>query len=436
MKTQNYKLTHLLTAVAGLALLMFGTGAFFQYENIQKLTGSGTVKTYSPVLDFPAGTLVGGSAPTTAAAIGVSVQAYDADLSTWATVTPSANGKSMVSAADYSAMRTALSLRPGTDVQAYDANLTTWAGVAPSANGQSLVAAANYAAMSTLLQTTVGIYSQAYDADLTTWAGVTPSADGQSLVSAANYAAMRGLLDLEPGTDYLAVPASSAWGDVLFRGETGWVRLPAGTSGRYLKTLGVGADPAWDVPTGTGAGDMSGPASSVLNQVARFADITGKLAQASSVYIADVGTLTLPGGQAVQTDIVSEATAAAGVTVDGVLFKDSAVSGLITVTPHASTGNITATECKGGTATNTGAGGAVVLSLPAAVVGYSVVVFLTVAQDVDIDPDGTDQIMSLTNAAGDKISSDAAIGSYVVLVCLDSGKWYSFGYAGTWSDAN
>jgi len=39
----------------------------------------------------------------------------------------------------------------GTDVQAYDADLTTWAGITPSANVQSLCAAADYAAMLALL---------------------------------------------------------------------------------------------------------------------------------------------------------------------------------------------------------------------------------------------------------------------------------------------
>lgn len=47
--------------------------------------------------------------------IGATVQAYDAQLDTWSTVTPSANGQSLVSAADYAAMRTLLDLEAGTD---------------------------------------------------------------------------------------------------------------------------------------------------------------------------------------------------------------------------------------------------------------------------------------------------------------------------------
>lgn len=48
-------------------------------------------------------------------AIGVSVQAYDADLTTWAGLTPSANAQSLVTAANYAAMRTLLDLEAGTD---------------------------------------------------------------------------------------------------------------------------------------------------------------------------------------------------------------------------------------------------------------------------------------------------------------------------------
>jgi hypothetical protein len=47
--------------------------------------------------------------------IGTHVQAWDTDLDTWATVTPSANGQSLVSAANYAAMRTLLDLEAGTD---------------------------------------------------------------------------------------------------------------------------------------------------------------------------------------------------------------------------------------------------------------------------------------------------------------------------------
>jgi hypothetical protein len=50
--------------------------------------------------------------------IGVSVQAYDAQLDEWSGVDPSENGKSLVSAANYAAMRALLDLEPNTDFYA------------------------------------------------------------------------------------------------------------------------------------------------------------------------------------------------------------------------------------------------------------------------------------------------------------------------------
>ena len=44
----------------------------------------------------------------------------------------------------------------------------------------------------------------------------------------------------------------AARGTVLTRNVSGWVALPPGTSGYYLKTQGLGADVTWDAPIGSG----------------------------------------------------------------------------------------------------------------------------------------------------------------------------------------
>src|SRR4030042_1645217 len=87
-----------------------------------------------------------------------------------AEVVVTANGKSLVTAANYAAMRTLLDLEVGVDFNPYDVDLTTYAGITPSANVQSLLGAANYAAMRTLFGLVIGTNVQAYDADLTTYA--------------------------------------------------------------------------------------------------------------------------------------------------------------------------------------------------------------------------------------------------------------------------
>lgn len=119
-------------------------------------------------------------------------QAADGDLTTYANITPSANVQSLLGAADYSAMRTQLSLVPGTNVQAYDADLTTYAGITPSANIQTFLGAANYAAMRTQLGLVISTDVQAYDSDLTTWGSTTPASGITTFLatpSSANLAA-------------------------------------------------------------------------------------------------------------------------------------------------------------------------------------------------------------------------------------------------------
>jgi phage-related tail fiber protein len=43
----------------------------------------------------------------------------------------------------------------------------------------------------------------------------------------------------------LDLATAGSQGDILYRGANGWVRLAAGTAGKFLKTLGAGANPAW-----------------------------------------------------------------------------------------------------------------------------------------------------------------------------------------------
>jgi len=112
----------------------------------------------------------------TEADIGSTVQAYDADLTTWASTTPSTNGKALVSAADYAAMRTLLSI--GTIGQQNTINGGNWAvGGTDLAIGNGGTGGSTASAARTNLGVAIGSDVQAYSAHLGTIAGLARTAN-------------------------------------------------------------------------------------------------------------------------------------------------------------------------------------------------------------------------------------------------------------------
>ncbi len=58
-------------------------------------------------------------------------------------------------------------------------------------------------------------------------------------------------------TQVLDLVGSVTYGDILYRDSTSWARLPAGTSGHYLKTQGAGAAPTWSAVSASGGGSTN-----------------------------------------------------------------------------------------------------------------------------------------------------------------------------------
>lgn len=168
----------------------------------------------------------------------------------------------------------------GSTVQGYDADLDTWAGLTPSANAQTLVTAADYAAMRALLDLEAGtdFYSksgadaafQPKDSDLTTIAGLTATTDNFLQAKSSAWASRT---PTQVTADLIAVVGDSGSG-----GTKGLVPAPGAgdaAANKFLK-----ADGTWTAPSG--AGDVSGPSSSVDSEIALFSGTGGKTIKRAS----------------------------------------------------------------------------------------------------------------------------------------------------------
>lgn len=134
---------------------------------------------------------------------------YGTGVDTAAVGTITAFGRSIIDDVDEATFKATVNLEIGVDVQPYNAALTTWAGLSPSANFQTLVPQ-TFAQMRALLDLEAGtdFYSitaanaafQPIDADLTSWAGVTRASGFDTFAATPSSANLRALLSDESGT--------------------------------------------------------------------------------------------------------------------------------------------------------------------------------------------------------------------------------------------
>lgn len=85
--------------------------------------------------------------------------------------------------------------------------------------------------------------------------------------------------------------------------------------------------------------------------------------------------------------------------------------------------------------TNEGASGAIVMALPAATAGQWFRFVVKAAQEIRLDPNGTETISLPTGvqqAAGKYISADA-VGERISIECVTAGKWETSEAVGTWT---
>lgn len=122
-------------------------------------------------------------------------------------------------------------------------------------------------------------------------------------------------------------------------------------------------------------------------------------------------------------------TATGSLTGDG----GDAISGFLQKQVAATATTITAAQC-GSTFINTGA---VQMELPEAstALGCRLTFITGNASNFDVNPDNADQILVLTNAAGDAIRN-ATLGNSVTLEAISASQWTPVAISGTYSDIN
>lgn len=115
------------------------------------------------------------------------------------------------------------------------------------------------------------------------------------------------------------------------------------------------------------------------------------------------------------------------------LTGSGTLSGFLQKRVAATATTITAAQC-GSTFYNSGA---VAINLPeaSAVLGCRLTFITMNAANFDVNPDDADQILVLTNAAGDMIRN-ATLGNMVTLEAVSASQWVPVASGGTWSDAN
>ena len=169
----------------------------------------------------------------------------------------------------------------------------------------------------------------------------------------------------------------------------------------------------------------------------------------SSVVMTASGAITVDAPVYTAADGKVTATAAAGCWLVGTALTAAAdtdefevlpcVPVLVTVpvTVSATGGAVSALQALQNIhVSNAGATGAATFTLPAAVVGMRVTANVEAAQELRLDPNGTETIAlpssGVQGAAGKYLTADA-VGERVQLVCFTAGTWDVIDYTGTWT---
>lgn len=210
--------------------------------------------------------------------------------------------------------------------------------------------------------------------------------------------------------------------------------------GYFVDSSGVVITSSSVVPFGVIVDGGANGSLSTMALMSGFAGIVSvKVAAATTAIVAGTPLQLQADGTAkawVGTGRVVAIATQAGVAdelVEAVLVPAHAAPAFVLVDADGAT--ITA-EQTGGYISNFGAAAAGVFALPPAVPGMKFTAIVEAAQQLRLDPNGTETIAlpstGVQGAAGKYIVADA-VGEHVKLVCLRAGTWSCAGFTGTWT---
>ncbi len=286
--------------------------------------------------------------------LGSLYQPLDADLTTWAGLTPSANAQSLVTAANYAAMRALLDLEAGTDFlspaaiaaayQPLDGELTALAGLTSAADkgiqftgagtagtfdltaaGKALLDDADNTAQRATLGLVIGTDVQAYDAELAAIAGLVSAADRGIYFTGSGTASLftltsaaRDLLDDANAAAMLSTLGAAAASHAHSAADitSGELSIARGGTGASLSDPNADRILFWDDSAGavtwltagsgltitdttiTASGGIGGSTGSTDNAILRADGTGGATAQGSAGTISDTGQVATSGTSA------------------------------------------------------------------------------------------------------------------------------------------
>ena len=427
MDYNRIKGTTMLKLLALAAMLLVSSSAFA--FNID-LTGNDKVDRAFGGWDIEPGAWVEafGAAASLAAALSGTAQDYDADLTTWGGITPSADVQTMVGSANNAAIRTNIGLPVAVRTEIG----TAWAA-APT--GTDLIT------------------GYTYWADNDNWdpCSISGTDDYQTFWNGASWVCTQDINgNLFIDSIYEDVPIADADGTGSFKFSFDFSEARSGTlptDGDFtFAIVDATTDNTFTTLQTFSGGLAAGNGSTGAGFIRLKEDSDNGTDYSTITGASDAGSypaFTFGGSQGGEdltitassnTWTVSSSTGVTSVSLGSINFvTGGTISGGMPSTTDANGMTIATAEGYGYIHWATGAG---TWNLPTATAGMNLCIYSTTAAAVVVNPVDGDQINPTTNATGDSITNDSSAGSFVCLIAQDTTNWHVLGIRGTWSDTN